>query len=96
MTQFMVEINLGEFTEEFVALIPAQRTYINQLLENGTVLSYSLTEDRTKLWVIFVCKNKATVIGYLGKFPIANYIHYYIHPLLFHNSEVIMPGMSLN
>lgn len=97
MRQYMVEINLSEFTAEFVALIPAQRILINQLLAKGVVLSYSLTDDRSKLWVVFVCKNKAELIKYLDSFPIINFIQYSIHPLMFHNSmELMMPAISLN
>ncbi|TAF76809.1 MAG: hypothetical protein EAZ53_03350 [Bacteroidetes bacterium] len=98
MAQYMVSINLPESIDNnFVSLIPDQRVYVDTLIAKGTILSYSLSVDRTKLWIIFSCQNEKEVAKYLNRFPIAEYLEYEIIELLFHNSpEMVFPAISLN
>lgn len=98
MAQFMVSSNLPESMDNnFVSLIPDQRVYIDTLIAKGIILSYSLSVDRTKLWVVFSCQNEKEVAKYLNRFPIAEYLEYEILELMFHNStEMIFPAISLN
>jgi hypothetical protein len=55
MAQFMIDVSIpAEPNTEFLALIPAQRAHIEELLEQGTVTAYSLSLDRSKLWIMLV------------------------------------------
>jgi hypothetical protein len=94
--QYMVEFDLPEFTEEFMQLIPAQRERINELLEEGVILSYSLSLDRARLWVLLNAKNKAAVRGVLSSFPLIDFMVPNIYELMFTNSATVMPSFSLN
>ena len=97
MEQYLVEIFLPEFTEEFFELVPAQREYIDKCMSNGFIRSYSLAADRSKLWVVFTTKSEAEMTKTLKRFPIINWINYKTYPLMFHNSmEMMMPSISLN
>jgi muconolactone delta-isomerase len=97
MEQFLVEIFLPDFTEEFFELVPAQRDYIDKCMSQGSVRSYSLSSDRSKLWVIFTTSSEAEMTKILKRFPIIKWINYKAYPLMFHNSmELMLPAMSLN
>lgn len=94
----MVDITLPEhLTQDFAQLIPAQRSFINKMFERGIITSYSLTLDRSKLWVIFYTATAEDAEQVIRKFPIAEYITYQIHELMFHNSmSTMLPVVSLN
>ncbi|MDX2188770.1 MAG: muconolactone Delta-isomerase family protein [Bacteroidota bacterium] len=98
MNQFIAYITLPEyFDEDFVSLIPEQRAQVDTLLNEGTFASYSLSLDRSKLWVVMNVKNEREAERIIKSFPIADYISYEIIPLMFHNTAtVIVPHMSLN
>lgn len=97
MEQYLVEIFLPEFTEEFFELVPAQREYIDKCLSRGSIRSYSLSADRSKLWVVFISKDEPEMMKTLRRFPIIKWINYKTYPLMFHNSmEMMMPSISLN
>jgi len=97
MEQYLVEIFLPEFTEEFFELVPAQRAYIDNCMSKGSIRSYSLSADRSKLWVVFTASSEAEMMRTLKKFPIFDWIAFKAFPLMFHNSmELALPAISLN
>ena len=98
MHQFMVEVSLpAPLTQEIIELIPDQRNFIDDLLQRGVILSYTLTIDRSMLWVVFEVENTREVRTYLNAFPIADFVEYTIHKLAFHNAaDSVVPAISLN
>lgn len=98
MKQYMVEVVLPKvFTQEFLRLIPPQRARINELFEEGTIRSYSLAQNRSVLWVVFVAPSVAEVEEMLESFPIINYCSYGLHELMFHDMATHeLPRISLN
>jgi muconolactone delta-isomerase len=97
MEQYLVEIFLPEFTEEFFELVPPQREYINKCMSKGSIRSYSLAADRSKLWVVFTTAGETEMLKTLNRFPIIKWINYKVYPLMFHNSmELMIPAISLN
>lgn len=95
---WMVEIDLPvPMTVEFASLIPAQRMTVGLQMSAGTILSYTLTADRAKLWVVFAATTEAEVRDALRKFPILPYCRHQIHELFFHEmAQAGIPKMSLN
>lgn len=98
MDQYLVDIDFPEAPDdEFISLIPSQRTLINTHMHSGIVTSYSLSADRSKLWVTIVAENEQEVGDILGTFPLIGYMVYSIHKLAFHNTaQYSMPPLSLN
>jgi len=98
MNQYMVDIDLPEdVTEEFVALIPEQRAQINDLMASGTVISYTLSLDRTKVWAIINANNTAEVQEILEAMPMVDFMASTIYELAFHNvAGSGLPAISLN
>ena len=97
MNQFMVEFALAEFTEEFVRKVPVQRQKINELMEEGKILSYALAGDRSKLWCVVKAKDEFEVMEIIADFPLVNYMTPHISELMFNNIVALrIPLMSLN
>jgi muconolactone delta-isomerase len=98
MNQFMVEFELpSQMNEEFMRKIPAQRLKINELMETGKILSYSLSADRQRLWCILKVESELEVIETIADFPLIKYMDPTINELMFHNMVAArIPLFSLN
>jgi muconolactone delta-isomerase len=98
MSQFMVEIQFpSEITEDFARKIPAQRQKVNELMEQGTLMSYALTADRSKLWCVVKAENEIEVMTIVSDFPLIDYMSPTISELMFNNMVALrLPLFSLN
>jgi muconolactone delta-isomerase len=96
--QFLVEVELPENPDPmFFELIPQQRLQINKMMSEGKIISYTLSQDRQKLWCIFNAASETEVMSMLGEFPLSDYMKSQIFPLMFHNSVLLsMPAFSKN
>jgi len=95
----MIDINLpSDIDANFVALIPDQHQQMNDLMEEEVIKSYTLSLDRSKLWIVINAKSKSTVVGIVNDFPLARYIKATIYELALHNTTAYtkFPGISLN
>lgn len=98
MKCYMVNITLPEeFTPEFLSLIPSQRAYINKLMGRGIVSTYTLSLDRTTLWVTMFGDNIIDIESYLEKFPMKGFMEFEVEEAMFHhNAAHFVFPMSLN
>lgn len=94
----MVEIALSEvMTEEFTQKIPAQRQKVNEMMEQGVLMSYALTEDRSKLWCVVKADSEYEVMTIMSEFPLVDYMDFIISELMFNNMVALrLPLFSLN
>jgi muconolactone delta-isomerase len=95
---FFIEIKLlHSFSREFMELIPAQRKVVNTLMDEGKIISYSLSLDRTKLWMVADAKDENEILDVLATFPLIRFMKPEIHELAFHdNVHSGFPHLSLN
>ena len=97
MNEFMVDINLPKLTKELISLIPSQIAVTNKLMKSGKLSTYTLSMDRTKLWVMIKAESENEAIEVLRTFPIYPYIDFYIYKLAFNNTvSFLIPKVSLN
>jgi len=98
MKQFMIYTRLPEnLSEEFISLIPKHRAIVNALMRKGIIISYSLSADRSQLWIIMDAKSEINVIEVLSEFPLIRFMKPEINELMFHNSIYVnVPNLSLN
>jgi hypothetical protein len=98
MSQFyMIEFELPEvLNPNFLSKIPQQRNKIDELMALGKVRSYSLSEDRSRLWMVVVAETEDDVIDILDEMPLNNMMTNQIIPLMFHFSNENIMAMSLN
>lgn len=97
-TQYMVEMFLPEEMDmDFMRMIPSHRAYINELISNQTILSYSISGDRSKGWIIFQADTAEEVLDIVQQFPIHRYITIDIHELFIHDGEAYrFPKLNFN
>lgn len=95
---FMVEIFLPEELDvDFMRMIPAHRAYINELINAGSIVTYSISFDRTKGWIIFSAKDAEEVLDIVQQFPIHQFINIEINELFIHDGEAFrFPKLHLN
>ena len=95
---FFVDVTLVDsFRPQFYALIPEQRRVVNEMMNEGILVSYSLSLERTKLWVVMEVKSEQEVLDVLAKFPLIKFMKPEIHELAFHdNVHSGFPHLSLN
>jgi len=97
MNEYMIDIDLPEMTQEFISLIPSQIVVINKLMKTGKISSYTLSSDRTKLWVLINAETEKEVVDILKEFPIYPYLIFNVYKLAFNNTiSVFLPKVSLN
>lgn len=98
MNQYMVDVSLPEFPDEaFFSKIPEQRAMINRLLEERVVQSYTLSADRSKLWIVIRAKNDSEAFDVLSTFPLYEYFRFDIYELAFHNNASLRSNLfSMN
>ncbi|WP_375437730.1 hypothetical protein [uncultured Hymenobacter sp.] len=99
MAKFMVTIQLPVvFTDDFVALIPRHRMFINQLIEENVVEAYAISADRTQGWITMNGSDKAAIQLVVQKFPLYPFfINVQIKELfIFDSVSSRFPPISLN
>ena len=94
---FMVEFELPVYlTEDFIRQIPEHRRQTNELLADGIIKAYSLSMDRSKLWVVITATTEVDAMDQLLELPLTKYMTPDISELAFHNSEEMALHFSLN
>jgi len=92
MNEYMIIVHfITTLNEEFVSLIPSQRTEVNRLMEKGILTSYSLSSDRKILWMILLAASSKAVETTLKMMPLYKFMQYEIVELMFHNNPVYTP-----
>lgn len=98
MTQYMVEFDLPTpYTEEFLEKIPLQKMVVDELMEEGKIISYALSMDRARLWMVVNADSEFAVLDVINEFPLIQDMHYIITELMFNHAGAIqVPAFSLN
>ena len=96
--QFMVDFTLPEvLTEEFMELIPYQRVVVNKYFEEGKLLNYALSLEKSKLWAVFNANSELNVMDLIADLPLTSFMTVEISMLTFYNSmDLAMPNFSMN
>lgn len=95
---FLVHFTLPEhFNSEMWDVIPAQRQHVNELMEQRTILNYSLDMDRRNLWVFIEATDLQEVNNITKKFPIMKFVKMRIHELAFYDTAPVgLPDLIMN
>jgi len=94
---YMVEFAVpAPFPQDLYYIIPEQRSIVNDLFTAGKMVSYTLSMDLTKLWVIFLASSESELITLVDKLPLTSYMDFDYSELRFHQSLKLLPTMSLN
>lgn len=99
MKTFLVDIILPEKLQEDInKMIPTQRKIVNTLINEGIILSYSLSNKRNRLFVVISQETEENVMITVQRFPIFKLIvDFEIIELLSHETvSSEMPQVWLN
>ena len=76
MPTFVVSLRLPDaFNDEFTALIPRHRDFINRLLNEKIVDVYAISSDRSRGWVTINSDDVAAVQAVVEQFPLYRFMH---------------------
>jgi muconolactone delta-isomerase len=95
---YLVHIILPDvFTAAFYRLLPKQREFISTLMEERTVLTYSLDMDRKNVWAFIEADTHESLMELIGRFPIISYVKISVHELAYHDeAPVSLPDLIMN
>ena len=99
MPTFVVSLRLPEsFDEDFIALIPRHRDFINRLLAEHVIEAYAISADRSRGWVTINGDDAAAVQRVIEQFPLYHYLSgIEIDELfIFDSAGARFPRISLN
>jgi hypothetical protein len=99
MPTFVVSLRLPDsFDEDFIALIPRHRDFINRLLADHVIEAYAISADRSRGWVTMNGESAAAVRAVVEQFPLYQYLrHIEIDELfIFDSAAARFPRISLN
>lgn len=96
MKAYQVTINF-EWSDEFAALIPQHRTYINMLINKSVIDQYVVSMESQRVWVTLNAENKKDVENILKKSPLYKYWTYEIDELFVLDGQLYrLPAVQPN
>ena len=96
MKKFQVTIQF-HIDDEFMALVPAHRSYISQLIEKGVIDQYLVSMESQRTWITLSAKSKKEVEQLLVKSPLYKYWIYEIDDLfVIDGQHYRLPAFQLN
>ena len=99
MAAFTVSFSLPQsFSEDFMAIIPQHRTFINQLLAEHIIETYAISANRSRGWAIITGDDEEAVRAIVEQFPLYQYLRSIeIDELfIFDSAASRFPHISLN
>ncbi len=99
MPTYVVSLRLPEsFDEDFIALIPKHREFINRLLAEHIIEAYAISADRSRGWVTINGDTADAVRTIIEQFPLYHYLgNIEIDELfIFDSAATRFPRISLN
>jgi len=95
--QFMIEFKIPQpMPQEMIELVGAQREKVDDLIVDGEILSYTLSRNREKLWIVVETETEVDAFDIISELPLTKYMKIDIHPLMFHDSADFVFTFSAN
>lgn len=83
--------------EDFMSFVPPHRTYINYLINKGTIDSYAVSMESQTCWITFNTNSKEEADKILVKSPLYKYWTYTIEELFVYDSQQYrLPSLQFN
>ena len=80
MQKYLATIRF-KMSDEFMDLVPAHRTYINFLINKGTIDHYAVSMESQRSWITMNAESKKEVEKILRKSPLSRFWTYEIDEL---------------
>jgi hypothetical protein len=86
----------AELNNEFWELIPSHRSYINNLMREEVIITYSVNHTRSKGWVVLNAETEIEAAELIDQFPIRRFINYEMDELFIFDSMIGAPKLVMN
>ena len=94
--KYQVTINF-EVDDEFMSLVPAHRTYINQLINKEIIDHYAVSMESQRIWITISALSKEEVDSLIVKSPLYKYWTYQVDELFVLDGLTYrLPHLQLN
>lgn len=94
--KYQVTINF-EVADEFMSLVPAHRTYINQLINKEIIDHYAVSMESQRIWITISALSKEEVDSLIVKSPLYKYWTYQVDELFVLDGLTYrLPHLQLN
>lgn len=71
----MVEFELPEMkAKEFLEKLPTQKQVVHNMMQEGTVLMYSLTMNCSRLWMVITAETEFKALSVIGQLPLSRFM----------------------
>ena len=96
--QYMIEFMLPEeLSQEFIERMPRQRKVVNRYFRRGTLISYALSLESSKMWAIFKVSSELELMELLADMPLTPLVNLDISCLtIFNMPTTTNPEFSLS
>ncbi len=96
MQKYQVTIQF-EMSSAFMDLVPPHRTYINYLINKGTIDHYAVSMETQRSWITFNAENKKEVEKLLAKSPLFKFWTFEIDELFVLDGQLYrLPAVQPN
>jgi hypothetical protein len=96
MNKYQVSIKFYA-DEDFMSYVPAHRSYISKLINNGTIDQYSVALESGKAWITINAETLEEVEEILQKSPLHHYWDYEIDVIYIYDSQLYrFPKLVMN
>jgi len=96
MQKYQVTIQF-EMSDDFMDLVPPHRTYINYLINKGTIDHYAVSMETQRSWITINAEDKEEVEKLLKKSPLYKYWTLEIDELfVLDGQHYRLPAVQLN
>ena len=96
MKKFQVTVQFV-MSEEFMELVPPHRTYINYLINKGTIDHYVVSMETQRAWITLTAEDKTEVETLLQKSPLYKFWSIEIDELfVFDGQHYRLPAVQPN
>lgn len=82
--------------QEMIELVGAQRDKVDELIFEGEILSYTLSRNRERLWIVVETETEDDAFDIISELPLTKFMKVDIHPLMFHDSADFVFSFSAN
>lgn len=97
MQFYLAQSDILIFDKRLESLIPDQRDYIDQLMDDERIIMYTVSADRSTWCCIIKAASEREARDILAGMPIIEYLDPKIHELMFLDfAEMQLPRISLN
>jgi len=97
MKKFLCTFYLpSQLDQEFWEVIPRHRNYINNLMREEVIITYSVNHNRSKGWVVLNAESEIEATAIIDRFPISRYISYEMDELFIFDCMIGAPKLVMN